>query len=306
MSNIVGASFGMGQRRKGVDFAFKDLYQRGVFSALNSNLFIEYVCNNAMENGNPLYIDDYFKNLKDWIVKAHSQSDLTITIGGDHSVAISSVYASKEVHDDLALIWIDAHGDYNTVETSVTKNLHGLPLNAIVNGQATFSVPEYDSDSFWLKSSVYPSFPSFNPFGWLNNGAISPDKIAIIGLRDVDDEEKILLEQSGINLFWMDDVKKNGIESTLKTALRTVAPTPATKLHVSLDVDAMSHEEFPATGCYCPDGLTVNEVKFMLTKCIESKSLVGFDLVEYNPLIHNEAQCWKICHELLQILHPNP
>ena len=178
-------------------------------------------------------------------VYSHSREGrMTLTLGGDHSVAIGTVAgvarATRErLGRDTAVVWVDAHADLNTIESTPSGNIHGMPLSFLLGLNSTY-IPEFS----WIEpdpSSYSETQPQKKPL-------LHPSKLVYIGLRDVDSGEKKLLKQHGIKAFSMHEVDKYGIGRVVEMALDIVNPTRTAPIHLSFDVDALDPSVAPSTG----------------------------------------------------------
>lgn len=197
---------------------------------------------------------------------------LVLTLGGDHSIAIGTISGTakaikERLGRDMAVIWVDAHADINTPETSDSGNIHGMPV-AFLTGLA--------------------SDKSDAPFGWLKDEhRISPKKLVYIGLRDVDRGEKKILREHGIKAFSMHDIDRHGIGKVMDMALGWIGSD--TPIHLSFDIDALDPRFAPSTGTAVRGGLTLREGDFIAECVHETGSLVALDLVEVNPSLQEEG-----------------
>ena len=195
-----------------------------------------------------------------------------LTLGGDHSVAIGTIAGTaKAVRErlgrDLAVIWVDAHADINTPETSGSGNIHGMPV-AFITGLA-----KEDNEDI---------------FGWIKDEhMISVKKLVYIGLRDVDKGEKKILKEHGIRAFSMHDIDRYGIGKVMDMALGWIGSD--TPIHLSFDVDALDPMWAPSTGTPVRGGLTLREGDFIAECVHQTGSLVALDLVEVNPSLETEG-----------------
>ena len=189
-----------------------------------------------------------------------------LTLGGDHSIAIGTISGTaKAIRErlgrDMAVIWVDAHADINTPETSDSGNIHGMPV-AFLTGLAS-DKPDA-------------------PFGWITDEhRVSVKKIVYIGLRDVDRGEKKILRENGIKAFSMHDIDRHGIGKVMDMALGWIGSD--TPIHLSFDIDALDPRFAPSTGTAVRGGLTLREGDFIAECVHETGSLVALDLVEVNP-----------------------
>ena len=195
-----------------------------------------------------------------------------LTLGGDHSIAIGTISGTaKAIRErlgrDMAVIWVDAHADINTPETSDSGNIHGMPV-AFLTGLAS-DKPDA-------------------PFGWLKDEhRVSVKKIVYIGLRDVDRGEKKILRENGIKAFSMHDIDRHGIGKVMDMALGWIGSD--TPIHLSFDIDALDPRFAPSTGTAVRGGLTLREGDFIAECVHETGSLVALDRVEVNPSLEEEG-----------------
>lgn len=201
---------------------------------------------------------------------------LPLFIGGDHSIAAGTI--GGVTHDEPAgVLWIDAHGDFNTPASSPSGNLHGMPLAALMG----LGAPEL-----------------------VNLGRPGPKltagRVIIIGVRDLDPLERNLLRQSGIGVYTMREIDERGMAAVAKEALRRLSHLP--RLHVSLDMDSLDPNEAPGVGTPVPGGLSYREAH-LLMEIIADQALVGsIDVVEINPILDHRNRTAQIAVELLASL----
>uniref|UniRef100_A0A6C0IL29 Arginase n=1 Tax=viral metagenome TaxID=1070528 RepID=A0A6C0IL29_9ZZZZ len=192
---------------------------------------------------------------------------MNINLGGDHSIAVSTIQPLLEKYkDDLLVIWIDAHADLNTYDASLTKNMHGMPVGAL--------------------TGLMEHWYTVN-----NNQAIlQPKNIIYVGIRDLDAFERKMIEEKGIVNF-------PRYTSDLLTVLRE---HPAKYIHISCDIDGLDPVYMPSTGTPVSNGLSMKHVKNIIRTA--KPRLVGFDLVEFNPLIGNKRQVRTTLNNIHKIL----
>lgn len=196
-----------------------------------------------------------------------------ITIGGDHTVAISSALASLNHYKDLGVIWIDAHTDFNTFETTETGNIHGLPL-------ATICGLCEDLSSFHQGNYL--------PF----------KKCVIVGARSIDKLEKINLEKYGISYFSTNDLKNKGIKNIMDKAF-TIA---GENVHISFDLDVADPSIAPGVSVPEKNGLLTEEINDIFLYLQKQKNKIkALDIVEYNPSLDIDEKTLNIALDLLEI-----
>ncbi len=205
-------------------------------------------------------IDKFNTTLYNAMVEKIKQEYFPILIGGDHSVVVASALASVEVKKDLGIIWIDAHTDYNTFESTVTGNIHGLPLAAITG----YKCPE---------------------LRYFHNGnIIQPSKTVVVGARSIDEAEKENIKYSGITVFTTQDIKEQGVEAIMNQAFE-IAGRKTMGIHISYDLDVIDPDIAPGVSVPEFDGISEEEA-MEISQYIGNhiKEVVSFDLVEFNPL----------------------
>ena len=194
------------------------------------------------------------------IVNKMKQGYFPITLGGDHSVAIASSLADAKINEDVGIIWIDAHADYNTFETTISGNIHGLPLAAITG---------YKCEDLRL---------------FHRGEIIQPAKTVIVGARSIDPDEKENLKYSGITVFTTEDIKKEGASEIMRKAFE-IAGYKTRGIHISYDLDIIDPEFAPGVSVPEFDGINVEEAMEICDYIIENfDKVISYDLVELNPL----------------------
>lgn len=291
--NLIGVPIKYGCDRDGVQFGPDKLRALGVIDIIKSNGYSVY------DMGN-LYVPDimeeckynwhktakYFDPIKDVTTNlAHSvyssleSSSFPFVIGGDHSLGMGSIAGASKFFEEIAVIWVDAHGDINDIETSPSGNVHGMPLAASMN------VGHPDLTNLYYKGIK-----------------VKPENVYIIGARDLDPGEIDLAEKLKINLYTMDDINNIGLEEILTDAINKIKSSNVDGVHLSFDIDVLDSEVAPGTGTPVKDGLNVEESKLILDMILSSKFITSMDFVEFNPILDIEDKTSKICVELLDFI----
>ncbi|XP_064621267.1 arginase, hepatic-like [Lineus longissimus] len=223
---------------------------------------------NVRKNG------DDNKKISNAVLEELSKNSLCLTLGGDHSFAIGSVYGhsvhASEHGAEVVILWIDAHADINTPAVSPSGNIHGMPL--------AFNAKE-------LVDLMPNKIPGFE---WLKHPRINLRNLAYIGLRDVDEGEKAFLKSYNIKSYYAEDVRAVGIEEAVKDCLAYLNPGPKRSLHLSYDIDAMDPSIAPSTGTVVPDGLTMTDGIHIMEECKKTGHLDVIDMAEVNPGLGTE------------------
>jgi arginase len=205
------------------------------------------------------------QRLRDVALKSLEAGALPLVLGGDHSLAAGSVAASAEsvrrsAALPLGLIWVDAHGDMNTPETTTSGNVHGMPLAALLGREPA------------ELASI-----GFSP-------SVQPQHTVLLGVRNLDDQEKEQIRQSGVHVFTMKDIDRDGIARIAERAL-AVAADGTGGIHVSLDMDVCDPSIAPGVGTAVKGGLNYREAHMVMELIADSRRLVALDIVEVNPTL---------------------
>lgn len=207
---------------------------------------------------------------------------LPVILGGDHSLSIGSIAGvarhCRELQKPLYVLWLDAHTDFNTPLSSPSGNMHGMVLSALCG--------KFSEDRLNLGNHV---------------PVVKPENIFLLGIRSVDSIEKREVVDAGLNVFDMRAIDDRGIASVMQEILQTVAKANG-HLHVSFDVDFLDPSLAPGVGTPVPGGVTYREAHHCMELIYESGLLGSLDMVEYNPLLDNQAMSAHIMIELVQSL----
>jgi len=195
-----------------------------------------------------------------------------IFMGGDHSIAIGTI-GGITAAGRCGVIWIDAHGDFNTPATSKSGNIHGMPLSILL-GQGHESL--------------------------VNSGRkgakLLPEDVVLIGLRDLDKEEQDLIKNSGMNYFTMRDIDEKGISRVMEEAIGCLGHLD--KIHVSFDVDSLDPIEAPGVGTPVKGGLSYREAHLAMEIIADTGKVGSMDIVEINPMLDQKNSTADIAIEL--------
>ena len=224
---------------------------------------------------NEYEIEKFNSNLYKNMVEKIKEECFPIMLGGDHSAAIASALASAKVNVDIGIIWIDAHTDYNTFETTLTGNIHGLPLAAITG----------------YKCNELRSYH--------NGKIIQPSRTVIVGARSIDEKEKDNLRYAGVTVFSTEDIKEKGIEAVMDEAFK-IAGYKTKGIHISYDLDVIDPDVAPGVSIPEFDGINEEEAMKINEYIINHiNDVVSFDLVEFNPLRDVDRKTEQIALNIL-------
>ncbi|HYE58010.1 MAG TPA: arginase [Rhodothermales bacterium] len=201
--------------------------------------------------------------LADAVAASLKAGHIPLVLGGDHSLSAGSVAGAARGRR-LGLVWLDAHGDFNTDETTGSGNIHGMPLAALCG----------------LGDERLVTLDGQEPPG----PRVMPAHVAIVGVRDLDRDEKRLLREAGVTVFSMEEVDRLGIVQVMRRAIE-VASTGTDGLYVSLDLDVIDPATAPGVGTPVAGGLTYREAHLAVEMLAETGAVVGLDVVEVNPIL---------------------
>jgi arginase len=208
-----------------------------------------------------------------------ARGGVPLVVGGDHSVAIGSVSGVsryfRERKKEIGLIWLDAHADMNTPESSPSGNVHGMPLACLVG----MGPPELRD------------LAGFRP-------KIAPGHAVIVGLRNVDRTEKPQVRESGVHAFTMRDIDERGLGAVMEEAIR-LATEGTAGFHLSLDMDFVDPADAPGVGTPVRGGVTYREAHLAMETICDSGGMVSLEVVEVNPAIDEVNRTADLAVELL-------
>jgi arginase len=207
---------------------------------------------------------------------AFRQGTLPVVLGGDHSLSLGSVAAAVRCQPEVGLLWLDAHGDFNTPEVSPSGNVHGMVLACLVG----------------LGPPALVRVGGFGP-------KLPPGRCALVGVRQLDPGERELLRESGVAVFTMKDVDRYGLAEVVQQALEVVTRGGTCPLHVSLDLDVVDPVHAPGVGTPCPGGLSYREVHLAMELVADCGRLVSMDVVEVNPILDEHNRTARLATELV-------
>jgi arginase len=274
---IVGAPMDLGAGRRGVDMGPSAIR----VASLNARLAaLHYQVDDLgnIEAGQPetspvgsekarylTQIAAASRRLADAVGRTAAEGKTPLVLGGDHSAAIGTVSGMsrhlRRSRQRIGLVWVDAHADMNTPETSPSGNIHGMPLACLIG----LGPPEL--------TGIYRFTPK-----------VDPRHVALVGVRDVDQLEKPHVRDSGVRAFTMRDIDERGLRSVMTEAIR-IATDGAAGFHLSLDMDSVDPEYAPGVGTPVSGGLTYREAHLAMEMVNDSRAMMSMEVVEVNPVL---------------------
>ena len=239
----------------------------------------------ALSIGEPKarFLEDILKvcsTLKKTVEEDLENDCFPLVLGGDHSQAIGTIsgIASnfRKQGKNLGLIWVDAHTDMNTPETSPSGNIHGMPLSTLLgNG--------------------HPQLTALNG----EMPSLLPENVAIIGARDIDPVEAKIVRESGVGVYTMTEIDKRGAAVCFQEAIDRISKN-SDGIHLSFDLDGVDPREAPGVGTPVPGGLSLRESHLICEMLCDTGRLVGMEMVELNPTLDIANRTGKLAVWLIQ------
>jgi arginase len=293
---VIGVPLDLGAGRRGVDmgpsaFRVADIHQklRDLGYDVTDAGDVEVHIAETREPGDPRLkylaeIRGTCEKLRDLVKDVAARGSIPVMLGGDHSLAMGSIagmaahHRSKKQKQKIGLIWFDAHADSNTSETTPSGNIHGMPL-AVVLGIGD------------------PSLTGIAGKPPMVEGA----RAALVGIRDVDPDERGNVKKSGVGAFTMRDIDERGMRAVMDEAIHR-ATLGTAGIHVSFDLDAMDPELAPGVGTPSPGGLSRREAHLAMEMLADTGKVISAEFVEANPILDQRNVTAKLGVELLASL----
>jgi arginase len=283
---VIGAPLDLGAGRRGVDMGPSAIRYAGLNARIESlgrtcvdwgDVTTEIPESMVVDDPHARYLPAIIESCTRVAVlveRAVSEGFLPLVLGGDHSIAMGTLGGMARKHGPGGVLWIDAHGDVNTPDSSPTGNVHGMPLAAALG----IAGPRFDTGA-WPVPSV--------------------ERAVLLGIRELDPAEKELLRstQDRLHFFTMSELDRIGVERALRESLAFL--TGSKFLHVSLDMDAVDPEVAPGVGTPVRGGLSYREAHLALEVVAESGLLDSLEVVEVNPVLDRENATGRLAVELV-------
>jgi len=280
--DLIGIPIDFGAGRRGVDMGPSAIRYAGLHESLESlghtvldrgNIEVPIAETSQVAELKLRYLEPIVaatNRLADEVARVMESGHFPLTLGGDHSLSLGSVRGVAR-HKRLGLIWLDAHGDFNTAETTPSGNIHGMPLAAL----AGYGDPRLAGTP----------------------RTVDPANIAVVGVRQLDPGERVLLREAGVNVFSMEKIDRVGLYNALGPAIEA-ASRGTDGIYLSLDLDALDPLYAPGVGTPVDGGFTYREAHMACEMIAETGKLVGMDVVEVNPILDHSNQTAILAVEL--------
>src|SRR6201997_4317105 len=287
---VIGVPLDLGQSRRGVDMGPSAVRVAGLEARLEALGFIVEDAGNIAvalpeqkKEGHPnaKYLKEITATCSkhaELVLKTLESGKVPVVLGGDHSVAAGTVAGVAEFYrrqnQKIGLIWIDAHSDINTPDSSPSGNVHGMPLAAIMG----------------LGPAELSNIFNFSP-------KVNPDNCVLVGVRDIDSIEKEHIRRAGVEVFTMRDIDERGMRAVMEEALR-MAGRGTAGYHISLDMDWIDPEDAPGVGTPVWGGATYREAHLAMEIIADHGRMLSLEIVEVNPVIDEHNQTADLAVEL--------
>ena len=230
----------------------------------------------------PKYLEEIVEaceNLAPRVEAVLDEGSFPVVVGGDHSMAMGTVTGVsshfRKKGENVGLIWVDAHADFNTADTSPSGNIHGMPLSALMG---------YGADELVNIGGFSPKIP--------------PENTVLLGIRSVDDGERELVMKSGIHYYEMMKVDARGMYAVMEEAL-SIALRGTAGVHLSLDMDGIDPGFAPGVGTPVPGGISMRETYLIMEMVADSGRLVSMEVAELNPILDSGNATAELACEMI-------
>jgi len=276
---IIGVPIDLGADRRGVDMGPSAIRYAGLHERLKKlgwnvedtgNIDVPIAETREIQDKRLKYLPEIVEvnqKLYQAVAQAIKEGVIPLVIGGDHSLGIGSLAGCAASGKQFGVIWFDTHGDYNSLDTTQSGNIHGMPL-AVANGIGAEELTGVGGAQQKIKE----------------------ENTVIIGARDFDDEEREMIRKSKITVFTMSDIDRLGMENVVRRGIE-IANQGTEGVHISFDLDVIDPTEAPGVGTPVQGGMTYREAHLAMEMVAECTCLLSMDVVEVNPILdmHNKT-----------------
>lgn len=287
--SIIGVPMDHGQNRRGVDMGPSAIRYAGVvdrIEELGHTVSDEGDIQIGQADGsvdtstnlrNLKAITEATEALGDKVFEVAEAGNFPLVLGGDHSIAIGTLAGISERHENLGVIWYDAHADMNTSDTSPSGNIHGMPLAA----------------SFGHGHEKLTNIRGYSP-------KVKPENIVIIGARSVDPGERQLIKERGIRVYSMHEIDKMGMNAVIEDSIRYLKEERKTDaVHLSLDLDGIDPMYTPGVGTPVPGGISYRESHLAMEMLFDAGIITSAEFVEVNPILDEKNRTADVAVALI-------
>lgn len=288
---ILGVPLDLGQNRRGVDMGPSAIRAAGLQTRLRQmdievedagDLTVVIPETQPLGDSRARYVHEIAavcRRAAKHVGEVLEDGRVPVILGGDHSVAVGTIAGAvrhfRRKKESLGVIWFDAHADCNTPETSPSGNVHGMPLGACLG---------FGHDSLTRLIGAGP--------------LLDPSRVALVGVRDIDDAERANVRRAGIAVFTIRDIDEQGMRRVMQQAIE-VASRGTAGFHVSLDMDFVDPSDAPGVGTPCRGGAGYREAHLAMEMVADSRKMRSIEVVEVNPILDVQNQTATLAVELM-------
>lgn len=294
--NVIGVPINLGCDRKGVDKAPDHLRCNGLIDRIRKyghktydtgNLYVPDVPeNDKFKSGTSLkYLETIVEvnnNLAELVYDTLQGDGFPLIIGGDHSLGLGSASGVGEAFDDFGIIWLDAHGDINTHETTPSGNIHGMALGALMGKGAASLVNIYEPGN-----------------------KVDPKNVFLVGTRSLDEGEFRLIEEEQLSVYPMTEIHRIGVKHIIHDILHKLQERKIRNVHFSIDIDVLDPSIAPGTGTRVEGGMTMQEFKIFVGGILSTHLVKSLDVVEFNPDLDDGEVTTEVVLDIIDFIAGN-
>lgn len=291
--SIIGVPIFYGADKSGTELAPNKLREKNIANILSKNNHSVYDFGNLHVpevkedekfsfHSNMKYLKPIVEvntNLAHLVYSSIKAGSFPLVVGGDHSVGIGSIAGASRAHKNFAVIWMDAHADINTHDTSESANVHGMPL------AKAMGIGYEDLINIYFEGKKVPT-----------------ENVYIIGARALDEGEVRLIKEKDLNVLSVENIRKKGIDKVTGEIIKELQEKNIDAIHLSFDLDVLDTKYVPGTGTPVDGGLDVEEAKLFIKSIMKTKLLKSMDFVELNVLLDKDDATADLSVDLLDFI----
>ena len=259
-----------GQKKQGVRYGSSILLSK-IQELSRGQLTSNFITDRSLNNNDVISQENFLETMSEVGKKVEVGDDMVVNLGGDHAIPMMTIPNMLHKYPNLRVIWIDAHADINSVETSPSGNFHGMPVYFLSNASGS------------------------------KEGKFDLANMAYVGVRETDAGEDALLEEFSVRNYTKTEINKQGIYSVVQDLIKRLS-LEDNPVHISFDIDALDPTLTPSTGTRVPHGLSVLDVVTIFREVRKTGNLVSCDIVEFNPLIGTEIEVETTLKSIIPVL----
>lgn len=288
--NVIGVPIFYGADKRGPEYAPAKLRDKNLIPVLSKHNHKVYDCGNLhvpeIKEYNKFYTHHNLKyvesivevntNLAHMVYASLKGNSFPLIVGGDHSVGLGSISGVSKACKKFAVVWMDAHTDINTEDTSGSGNMHGMPL------AGAMGIGYKDAINVYFEGQK-----------------VSPENVFILGARDIDEGEKELIKERNLNVYSPEEIREKGIDNLIDEIVQKLKEQGIEAIHLSFDMDFIDAKYVPGTGTPVGEGMNVEETKSIIKRLVETAMIKSMDFVELNTLLDRNDVTADLAIDLL-------